>query len=742
MSPDPDRFDRLLPVVHRLRDAALGGPLRELLQVIGEQADLLEADIAQLYANWFIETCEDWVVPYIGDLIGYRPVSEAGLPDPAAATRGRLLSARREIANTIANRRRKGTLAILEQLANDVAGWQTRAVELHTLLLVSQSLGHLRPERGRTVDLRDADALDRLGGAFDELAGLVDVRRIGSGRASARRNITNVALFVWRLRPYSVTRAPAPVIDRTPNRFTFSILGNDTRLLTKPVEEPTPTHIADEHNVPAEIRRRALDERTADYYGPDRSLAIWREDPDDPNMLVPLEQLVPADLSGWAYRPQRGQVVIDPVLGRIAFPPREAPKRLWVSYHYGFSDDLGGGEYWRPLRPLAGRHRYPVGRGQQDRTIVQALQRWQNDKQSDPTRRDAVIEITDNDAYRDPLEISMGPDDRLELRAAQGVRPAIGVLDFSPGWDSVKVQAPTGGDAGTAGTATPGPCGGLPDADRRARLVLDGLLIGGGAVSVDVPMASLTIRHCTLVPGWTLDAHCEARFPESPSVVLKDTGTSLLVQRSIIGTIIVDENEVEADPITVTVADSILDATRRDLEAVAGSEGRHAHAALTVLHSTVFGVVTTHAVALAENSIFEGRVDVARRGTGCMRFSSVPPQSRTPPRYACQPDLVLAAVRARLGPEPLTPAQRAQRDSSEERERRRVRPLFNSTHYGTQDYCQLAAACAAEIAAGAEDESEMGAFHDLFQPQRKATLATRLDEFTPAGMDAGIIDIT
>jgi len=30
-------------------------------------------------------------------------------------------------------------------------------------------------------------------------------------------------------------------------------------------------------------------------------------------------------------------------------------------------------------------------------------------------------------------------------------------------------------------------------------------------------------------------------------------------------------------------------------------------------------------------------------------------------------------------------------------------------------------------------------FHDLFQPQREANLRTRLDEYTPAEMQAGII---
>ena len=85
------------------------------------RSNVVEADIDQLYENWFIETCEDWVVPYIGDLVGYRAVHEAGQPGEATTPRGRLrnriLIPRREVANTIRYRRRKGTLALLELLA-------------------------------------------------------------------------------------------------------------------------------------------------------------------------------------------------------------------------------------------------------------------------------------------------------------------------------------------------------------------------------------------------------------------------------------------------------------------------------------------------------------------------------------------------------------------------------------------------------------------------------------------------
>ncbi len=72
-------------------------------------------------------------------------------------------------------------------------------------------------------------------------------------------------------------------------------------------------------------------------------------------------------------------------------------------------------------------------------------------------------------------------------------------------------------------------------------------------------------------------------------------------------------------------------------------------------------------------------------------------------------------------------------------ERRRVVPRFTSTRFGDPGYCQLAAGCAPEIARGADDESEMGAFHDLFTPQRETNLRARLDDSTPAGMQTGII---
>ena len=78
--PIPDRLQDLLPYVYRKRDAEGGRAMEALLRIVGEQAGVLERDIAGLYDDWFIETCRDWVVPYIGELVGWQQVHDAGEP--------------------------------------------------------------------------------------------------------------------------------------------------------------------------------------------------------------------------------------------------------------------------------------------------------------------------------------------------------------------------------------------------------------------------------------------------------------------------------------------------------------------------------------------------------------------------------------------------------------------------------------------------------------------------------------
>lgn len=749
MSDTPDRLYNLLPMVYRMRDAERGEPLRALLQVIGEQVGIIEEDIARLYENWFIETCEEWAVPYIADLIGYRLPSEAGAPGavdtPAGQRRNALLIGRREVANTIAYRRRKGALALLELLGQDVGAWPTRAVEFYRLLAVTQQLSHLRTERGRTLDLRDGDALERIDGPFDGAAHTYDVRRIRSSRSAGRYAIPHVGLFVWRLKAYSIGRqprddgpdrqipAPAYCIDRVRYLYTFSVLGNNAPLFTRPVDEPGPAHIADELNVPGPIRRRALELRLADYYGPGKSLAVYVTSAGQ-RQLIPIERIVAADLSGWAYQPQGDLVAIDPLLGRLALGPQVAAREgVWVQYHYGFSDDIGGGEYRRALRSLDGfvpateataaraegdeapaRLYFGVGLTGAFRSIGEALERW---RALSPD--DAVIELLDSDVYVEEIAIALRAGQRLELRAASGCRPVIQPVDI--------VNRP---DALRAECAEEGP---------PARLTLDGLLVAKRSVQISGNIGQIVIRHCTLVPGWSLGPDCEPESETEPSLELIDVAGPVQIERTITGSIQVTKDEVQTDPLALCVSDSILDATRPDFEALGAPGCPVAHVVATVLRCTVFGRLNVHAIDLAENSIFTGLVKVARRQRGCVRFCHVPHGSRTPRRYSCQPDLAEAALRETDVYGALSPADQ---EAALAQARRRVWPQFSSQRYGTPTYARLGVFCPPEIARGADDESEMGAFHDLYQPQRAANLLARAEEYAPASAEAGAIWVT
>ncbi|HVB21521.1 MAG TPA: hypothetical protein VNG51_06200 [Ktedonobacteraceae bacterium] len=826
MNNNADRLYNLLPAVYRIRDVGTGWQLQALLRVIAEQVNVVEADIAQLYENWFIETCQDWVVPYIGDLVGYQQVHEAGEPGDITTQEGQELNAilisRRDVANTIRYRRRKGTLALLEQLAKAVANWPyAYAVEFYKYLGVTQNDNFERSERGRLLDIRDNSTLYTIGSPFAREAHTVDVRRIVSTHSTGRYNIPSVGLFIWRLKVYPVTYTHAYCDeDAGKHCFTFSVLGNDGQLYTNPAPLKTsdgqPTAV-DELNFPNPISLRAFKKRLTDYYGDiqqGKSLEIWtieasREEREahefheshepqeehheqhheqhphhehheeygqhghheeheqhEPELVLPAkggakpqqppaqavppqpqpvtpDRIIPADLSEWKYRPPRGKVAVDTRLGRIVFPPGHAPKEVYASYFYAFSTDMGGGAYHRPMLQPADAQLFQVqkvpmplntqrmpgiqgqgGSAQQPRrlysSITDALAAWeqwkeQNAQQPQPLPEHGVIEIIDNGVYTEQLAIELEQYERLTLRAADRGRPVLRLVDWDENKsDSLKITGEYG-----------------------SRFTLDGLLIEGRPVQFEGTIDAVYIRHCTLVPGWGVDSECTANHPAEASLLINQRGQTVNIEKSIVGSLLIYQDEVREEPLHINISDSILDATDEKLTAINAPDDEIAYAILSIVRTTVFGQILVHALDTAENSIFRGLITVARRQRGCMRFCSYVPGSRVPRRYACQPDLVDAAVDERLKTQP-----RDVRDAAKQLEHDRVLPRFNSTRYGNATYCQLALTCALEIAHGADDESEMGVFHDLFQPQRAANLRARLDDFTPAGMETGIIYVS
>jgi hypothetical protein len=714
----------LLPEVYRVRDVegrenlpAGNLPLESLLSVLAREVGVVEEDLAQLYDDLFIETCADWVVPYIGDLVGVGGLHE--LEDAA--------SRRAQVANTVAYRRRKGTAAILEGLARDTTGWPAHAVEFFRVLATTQHPNHVRLSNLGSPDLRRWEPLEYADTPFDELTHTADVRRIASGRG--RHNIPNVGVFLWRLGAHSLTLSPAVRVDPTDDRrYRFDPLNKDTQLFTKPRPEPDIAHISKPVNVPMPIGRRVLHEQLKedpnDYYGAGKSILLVGvyEKTGEPGFRV-VEygpgavlscNLGDAEGGQWAHETEQ-RISVDPVLGRIFFsvdPPEDHElAQLLVTYHYGFGADMGGGEYDRAASIRTGsqttvRVAMPETRAALEELADDAAEDAGPEPRpsiqealSDLGGQGGVVEVLDSGRYEETLSIVVGSGQRVELRAADGHRPTV-VLS---------------GDLEIEGGSGP---------DAESEVTLNGLLITGGTLKVSGNLRRLRLLHCTLVPGIGLEPDGEPGEGSEPSLRIEPDeagGVEVVeVDRCILGGLRVTEGS------EVRITDSILDATDSTGVAYAAPDGEGAGGRLRVENSTIIGKVHTREIGLASNTIFladlaedddwEAPVHCERLQEGCVRFSYLPLDSRAPRRHRCRPE--------------------------SEAEAGRVRPQFTSLRYGDPGYCQLGGLCAGEIRRGADDESEMGAFHDLHAPQREANLRARLEEYLRFGLEAGILYAT
>ena len=205
-TPRLSMFKRL-PEIYRIRDTeqAPPGQLEAYVGLIDRVQTALHDDIAALYLDFFIETCNPWVIPYIADLVGTSHLSGASH------------DLRADVARTVRNRRRKGTLGAIESVVYSLSGWAVHAVEMRERLAWAQHLNHQRPDaggvpplalatnitaaaRGGSVTLRDPALLGLLGGPFEPFAHSIDLKP----PRDAAYNLPDLAIFLWRLKSYGV----------------------------------------------------------------------------------------------------------------------------------------------------------------------------------------------------------------------------------------------------------------------------------------------------------------------------------------------------------------------------------------------------------------------------------------------------------------------------------------------------------------------------------------------------------
>jgi hypothetical protein len=254
-------YDRV-PGHYRVYDAEQGRPLQALLRVIAEQVATVRQDLDALWDGFFIETCDDWMVPYIGALVGTNllahPVGQSN---------------RLDVWNTVIWRRSKGTPRMLGALAQAISEWPADVAESFRTLGWSQNMNHLRLDAVLTPDLRHRHRLDLLGRADDPFAHAADFKAarpldqprttrasLGVGRPAwgtpGRSQIKTVGFFARRLQTFPVIGGtPAAVVpggSAPPDAacFTFDPLFRDIPLFVK--QSGTPLSRAAFEHAPGE----------------------------------------------------------------------------------------------------------------------------------------------------------------------------------------------------------------------------------------------------------------------------------------------------------------------------------------------------------------------------------------------------------------------------------------------------------------------------------------------------------
>jgi hypothetical protein len=753
---DLDFLYRLLPAIYREQDAQRNFQLRALLRIIAQPGALIESNLEQLWNNLFIETCEPWVIPYIGDLVsnnmlydGSRTMSQDTAKSLFPDLSGRNLwppvaaRVRADVAKTIYYRRRKATLPMLEELARDVTGWPAHAVEFFERLAWTQHLEHLRFQ-SQWTDVRSIDRMERINGAFDETSHTVDVR--SPAEQEGWHNIRNIGFFFWRLRGYPLQRVPARQAS-APWRFHFSPVGNPAPLFSRLRPEGDSSGLSTERHIPGTIRRTLFFDDLDNYRNttpprPDftnlygsfeagaASIFVERNgklvdpavDPAAP-LATYQAQIVCRRLDPWpAVQPPGRIIAIDVVQGRLAVGSGwpDATTAIDVSYHYGFSADLGGGPYDRRkwlVKPELVTKRYEVKEAAVAPvfpTVAAALLQWTAD-----LRPNAVITILDSRTYQLPSPITLRNEGGLIIEAANRERP---LLQTPPGGLEVDVSPPV-----VAGNA-----------DRNAALTLSGVAIEG-FVHVAGDLGQLRLLHTTVVPGRSLNEDGDPVGSE-PSVIVEglSAGNPINAQLHVQAAFsIAGPLEVPETCAGVTLLDSIIDGLGG---AVLKGPGATPGPPLSAERSTLWG--TTQVKELdASESIFTGLVTTLRTQQGCVRFCFVPPKSQTPRRYRCQPDLAVAEAIAQAlerNPSLTKPQQQQIRDFIDGW----LKPSFTARRYGQPGYAQLHLGSPRQLQTGAQNGAEMGVFCHLKQPQRESNLKIRLQEYLPFGLDAGIIYVT
>ena len=397
---------------------------------------------------------------------------------------------RLDVVNTIYYRQRKGTVAILEEVAANITGWNAKVVEFFRRLgrtrhgldpaiglaySATDAVAQLQAAEGLTgaltrtqiggfADLRSVDGALRAHTAFDEYFHTADLR-VGQGNFGWY-NIPHLGVFLWRLISFGVGPVTPVPVAQCPGWYSFDPTGRQVPLFAagRSANQYGDNWVSPvDGQLPGPIGQALLDADTKAGAG---GLGLYGKAPGSALAVCiaflspPHSELLPAD----------EELVLRPTYGRFAhsISPPQVEHDLVASYHYGFPSEIGAGPYDRRVGGLSIPTPTPkvtaVSGG--GAAFAAAI----------PANGIGTVTIADSLTYSpsDSGAAELSVRGALTLRSGELQRPLIR-LSAGQNWVFTGVNG--------------------------SSLVLDGLFVSGGDVVLCGAFADVTLSCCTLDPG-------------------------------------------------------------------------------------------------------------------------------------------------------------------------------------------------------------------------------------------------
>ncbi len=724
-----------IPSIYRHQDglATEPGVLRAMVEVIARQAAILRRSQDSLWDDQFIELCNEWAVPYIGDLVATRMLSDLN-------KRGRRI----DVAKTIYYRRRKGTPRILEELISDISDWEGKMVEQFQKLARSRHGLDPKPQPlagkfsgtlpGGWADLRNQRASELTNGPFEEFFHTPDMRRHHG--LNGRYGIPKLAFYLYRLEAFrAINITPFSFGDGT--RFSFDPSGRDIPLFSK---SSTSTdwnewRMSTEPEISAPIPCRLLGHATyllsesiiQQLIAPPTSLSIPAADElrkisglvfknesslmnmiatfsnsgeiTGPPILLPLLALsIRKDCGKSVLLPDANTTLSKPldensiVVGfdepaNIVFTSEKissAKLDPWpIEINRELAIDPEKGRFMFLNTPAADQEIYiayhygfsgHIGAGCYERNgfvdiIPTTSKSGGGEISSSDLHNSGTTEISDSKTYNKIASKNL--IENMVLQSANKQRP---YLCHESNW-ILKSSS-----------------------NLNSNLTLNGLWFGSEGNSTFETILRgdyecVVIKNCSFDPGGSTNIKGEILNPVN--LIIEGRVENLCIESSIMASILIRGNGYVDE---LAVSDSIIQSVDDTVNAIEIKTGR-----THINRSTVFGNVALHRLEASE-ALFTGLVDVTDTQNGCFRFSAAKATSRLPHPYE---------------------SFLFEKDTNH---------WFTSRRFGDPDFAQLSNTVPTSILRGAENGSEMGAFSKNLNPIKFDGLKNKIDEYMPFGL--------